>query len=82
MAFKVNKNKTLTDLEACDCRWPLGDPRQDGFHFCGARQAPGRPYCELHWQMAFLPAKSRQPAQPQATLKLVAAPLAPAKRAA
>ncbi len=50
--------KTMADLQAKDCRWPLGDPREQGFHFCGAPQLAGRPYCELHWRMAFQPARS------------------------
>jgi len=48
-----NKPKKLVDLESDDCRWPLGDPRQPHFHFCGAQQRPGYPYCERHCQVAF-----------------------------
>lgn len=37
-------------LDADGCRWPLGHPGDDGFHFCGARQlaGAGRPYCPDH----------------------------------
>jgi hypothetical protein len=28
---------------------------------------PGRPYCELHWRMAFQPMKSRTPSVPSAS---------------
>lgn len=28
------------------CKWPIGDPKQDGFSFCG-READGR-YCAAH----------------------------------
>jgi GcrA cell cycle regulator len=57
--------KALLDLGAHDCRWPIGEPRQPGFHFCGEPQAAGRPYCALHWQMAFQPARPRhQPSAP------------------
>lgn len=59
MTKKVSKIKTLVDLEACDCRWPIGDPRQPGFHFCGAQQVLGRPYCKDHWQQSFDAAKPR-----------------------
>lgn len=59
MTKAAKKPKGLADLEMNDCRWPVGDPRHEGFHFCGARQMAGRPYCELHWQMSFVPAKSR-----------------------
>jgi hypothetical protein len=50
--------KTIANLQAKDCRWPVGDPREQGFHFCGAPQLAGRPYCELHWRMAFQPSRS------------------------
>jgi GcrA cell cycle regulator len=58
---KTARPKTLLDLESHDCRWPIGEPRQPDFHFCGARQAPGRPYCALHWEMAFQPPRPRTP---------------------
>lgn len=28
------------------CRFPLGDPRAAGFHFCGERRLPDKAYCE------------------------------------
>jgi|LNFM01.1.fsa_nt_gb GcrA cell cycle regulator len=81
MAEKPAKFKTLLELEATDCRWPVGDPRQDGFHFCGAQQVLGRPYCIAHWQMSFVPGKSRQPSVTAALATATALP-PPAKRAA
>ena len=35
------------------CQWPHGDPREQDFHFCGARAAAGRPYCTEHVRMAY-----------------------------
>jgi GcrA cell cycle regulator len=68
MSTKPNraiKRKTLINLGKNDCRWPIGEPRHPDFHFCGAPQLPGRPYCELHWHMAFQPPRPRhQPAAP------------------
>jgi GcrA cell cycle regulator len=60
-----------------DCRWPIGEPKHPDFHFCGAAQAPGRPYCALHWQMAFQPPRPRH----QAHQLPVVAPAATAKAA-
>jgi hypothetical protein len=51
--------KKLVDLESDDCRWPLGEPRSPHFHFCGAKQLPGSPYCERHCRIAFYPPKRR-----------------------
>lgn len=62
MTGKAVALKSLADLEAADCRWPIGDPRQEGFHFCGAQQAAGRPYCIAHWSLSFVPGKSRHQA--------------------
>jgi GcrA cell cycle regulator len=30
------------------CRWPIGHPKQEGFCFCSASRAPGKPYCAEH----------------------------------
>jgi len=35
------------------CQWPYGNPREQDFHFCGARAAAGRPYCAEHVRMAY-----------------------------
>lgn len=49
--------QTLT--EAC-CRWPIGDPQQADFHFCGKKKVAGLPYCELHARRAFQPPQPRR----------------------
>ncbi|MGI9424743.1 MAG: GcrA family cell cycle regulator [Hyphomicrobiaceae bacterium] len=73
MTKRSTKNKTLQDLESNECRWPIGDPRHADFHFCGARQAAGRPYCQHHWDMSYTPPKSRQqPSVPVPTIKQAA----------
>lgn len=59
MSKKFSKIKTVSTLEACDCRWPIGDPRHADFHFCGAQQVLGRPYCSEHLALAFDATKSR-----------------------
>ena len=35
------------------CLWPVGDPKQPGFHFCSAPIEPGRPYCPGHCAVAY-----------------------------
>ena len=35
------------------CSWPVGDPKQPGFHFCGEPSEPGRPYCAHHCHQAY-----------------------------
>lgn len=74
MTKTVKKIKTMADLEHCDCKWPIGDPRHADFHFCGAKQALGRPYCQEHWEMSFVPGKARHQSsnQPAFLLKRAA----------
>lgn len=50
----------LLDLRETTCRFPIGDPRQEGFGYCG-EPSPfgGSPYCEFHHRIAYVP---RQPA--------------------
>lgn len=35
------------------CQWPIGDPRDEDFRFCGAPAVEGRPYCDRHCARAY-----------------------------
>lgn len=35
------------------CRWPIGDPADPNFRFCGAPVAGRSPYCCTHFELAF-----------------------------
>ena len=35
------------------CCWPTGDPKKNGFVFCGDAIVPGKPYCLTHCQQAY-----------------------------
>ncbi len=50
---------TLLELDACSCRWPIGDPRSEDFRFCGAPTQPGDIYCAACSRKAFQPKESR-----------------------
>ena len=41
------------------CRWPIGDPSAEEFHFCGRRPKSGSPYCEGHARKAYQPHQVR-----------------------
>jgi GcrA cell cycle regulator len=47
---------TLRQLRADQCRWPIGDPKEARFGFCGRQKAPGVPYCGHHAAIAYNPA--------------------------
>lgn len=56
----VAERKTLQDLTECMCRWPIGDPQQADFYFCGRNKVAGLPYCEHHARRAFQPPQPRR----------------------
>ncbi|MFN3858144.1 MAG: GcrA family cell cycle regulator [Caulobacter sp.] len=49
----------LLDLKAHHCRWPIGNPGDDRFGFCGHAKQGERPYCSLHSATAFQPTPVR-----------------------
>ena len=50
---------SVIDLSAHTCRWPEGDPKEPGFHFCGKPAIPGKPYCPEHAAIAYVSSSSR-----------------------
>lgn len=44
----------LVNLDGHTCRWPIGDPRDDDFCFCGKRVKIGQTYCEEHAAIAYV----------------------------
>lgn len=51
----------LLDLRPHMCRWPIGDPRDEDFHFCGRQKSRRYPYCDHHARVAFQPLPGRRP---------------------
>lgn len=51
---QVAKVFTLIDLNSNTCRWPIGDPKHEDFHFCGKGVYPGKPYCLDHCAQAYV----------------------------
>ena len=49
--------KVVVEFQGPACSWPIGHPREPGFHFCGAPALPGKPYCEHHVARAYIPAR-------------------------
>ena len=35
------------------CQWPIGDPLEEGFHYCGGQNIPTKPYCIDHYKKAY-----------------------------
>ena len=51
---------TVSNISSNQCKWPIGDPATDEFHFCGQGTSSGKPYCAYHSQLAFQPATTRR----------------------
>jgi len=43
---------TLMQLNDHTCRWPVGDPSDPKFFFCGGATEPGQVYCSVHFSRA------------------------------
>jgi GcrA cell cycle regulator len=43
----------LLELKDHMCRWPVGDPREADFRFCGRRRVEDRPYCACHLRAGY-----------------------------
>lgn len=48
---------TVNDLTHDSCRWPIGDPKDADFHFCGKKAVADRPYCAEHCELAYVSTK-------------------------
>lgn len=60
LVIPVAERRSIQTLEECSCRWPIGDPQDADFHFCGKTKVAGLPYCEFHARRAFQPPQSRR----------------------
>ncbi len=49
---------TILTLRDSMCKWPIGDPADPKFAFCGRKSDCG-PYCSDHAKLAFQPARKR-----------------------
>jgi len=50
---------TVLTLSEDVCKWPIGDPTDAGFAFCGRNSGSG-PYCHDHASLAFQPQQPRK----------------------
>lgn len=56
----ISRRLALTELTERTCKWPIGDPLSEDFHFCGNDAGEASPYCSYHARMAFQPAAERR----------------------
>lgn len=51
---------TLLKLTSKTCKWPIGDPQEKDFCFCGHKPREKSPYCEYHARAAYQPLQERR----------------------
>ena len=56
----ISRRLGLTELTERTCKWPVGDPLKDDFHFCGGEAPDTSPYCTYHQRLAYQPAAERR----------------------
>ncbi len=56
----ISKRLSLIELNEKTCKWPIGDPLKDDFHFCGNDAGENGPYCTYHSSLAFQPPSERR----------------------
>ena len=49
----IQHSLEMASLKPNQCRWPIGDPDSENFHFCGEQVFVGKPYCYEHCKQAY-----------------------------
>jgi len=60
LLIPLHERASILTLNESRCRWPIGDPGDEEFHFCGRHSGTETPYCEYHSAIAYQPAQSRR----------------------
>ena len=58
--FEAEKPTQLENLTDHHCRWPIGNPDEENFYFCGRNPERNFSYCKLHIFMAFQPRNQKE----------------------
>lgn len=59
----MSRRLVLTQLTDRTCKWPIGDPMKEEFHFCGNDSPDTSPYCTFHAKLAYQPSGERRRAR-------------------
>ena len=49
----IARKLTIEKLTEHTCKWPIGDPGHQEFHFCGHDSLDAMPYCRYHARIAY-----------------------------
>jgi GcrA cell cycle regulator len=56
----IGQRCSILELNEDKCRWPIGDPGQPDFFFCGGKPVSSLPYCAYHSRIAYQPLTDRR----------------------
>lgn len=51
---------TIMQLSSSTCKWPIGDPQDKDFCFCGHAPRENSPYCDYHARAAYVPLEHKR----------------------
>lgn len=60
LVLKDGEMATVSTIKSGMCKWPVGDPASDEFHFCGQGSTAGQSYCPYHAHLAYQPAQKKK----------------------
>ncbi|GJL91467.1 GcrA family cell cycle regulator [Hyphococcus sp.] len=60
LVLDTGDRTTVATIKNNMCKWPIGDPAKEDFHFCGQAAGAGKSYCTYHARLAFQPPQRRE----------------------
>lgn len=60
LATPLDQRLNTLQLTDTTCHWPIGDPRDRNFFYCGGHALEGLPYCARHSRISYTPAAERR----------------------
>jgi GcrA cell cycle regulator len=56
----LSRRISIMELREGLCKWPIGDPMDGNFAYCGADCTSNKVYCDAHARIAFQPQNERR----------------------
>lgn len=53
LVIPLHQRASILQLTEHRCKWPIGDPTHEDFHYCGRQKDPTKSYCEHHCGVAY-----------------------------
>jgi GcrA cell cycle regulator len=60
LKFEDGKTASVLTLNESMCKYPIGDPNDADFAFCGRASFGGHPYCQDHARLAYQPSQAKK----------------------